>query len=106
MIVIIFSKTYCPFSRKAKSILLDKYNIVPSPFVVEIDNHPVGAKLQSFLAANTGRSTVPNVLVNGRSIGGGDDMVSLDQSNELANKIKSMAGKRVMEVKIKTEKTL
>jgi glutaredoxin len=38
--VIIFSKSYCPFSAKAKRILVEKYSIVPAPFVVELDQHP------------------------------------------------------------------
>ena len=96
--VIIFSKSYCPFSLKAKNILLEKYDIVPPAFVVELDEHPIGPKLQAFLAENTGRRTVPNVLVNGRSIGGGDDIEAMDASGELSKKIKELAGKRVMEI--------
>jgi glutaredoxin len=96
--VIIFSKSYCPYSTKAKRILLEEYTIVPSPFVVELDLHPLGPKLQDCLAKNTGRRTVPNVLVNGRSIGGGDDMEALDSAGELSSKIKDYAGKRVMEI--------
>jgi glutaredoxin len=33
---------------------------------------------------STGRRTVPNVLVSGKSIGGGDDIAALDQRDELA----------------------
>lgn len=102
-VVIIFSKSYCPFSAKAKSIL-NKYTIVPAPFVVELDQHPLGAKLQALLAKNTGRSTVPNILVNGRSIGGGDDVAALDKDNALESKLKSLGGKRIMEVALKSEK--
>lgn len=101
--IIIFSKSYCPFSAKAKSIL-NKYTIVPAPFVVELDQHPLGAKLQALLAKNTGRSTVPNILVNGRSIGGGDDVAALDKDNALESKLKSLGGKRIMEVALKSEK--
>ncbi|KAL1956989.1 hypothetical protein VTO42DRAFT_6478 [Malbranchea cinnamomea] len=96
--IIVFSKTYCPYSKKAKRILLERYHIVPSVFVVELDEHPLGQKLQDFLAENTGRKTVPNVLVNGRSIGGGDDIEALDESGELASKIRELTGKRVMEI--------
>jgi hypothetical protein len=42
---------------------------------------------------------VPNVLINGKSIGGGDDVAALDESDELISKIKEMGGKRIMEVK-------
>ncbi|KAJ5289412.1 coiled-coil domain-containing protein 25 [Penicillium atrosanguineum] len=97
-LVIIFSKSYCPYSMKAKSILLDHYLISPKPFVVELDQHPIGAALQSLLAQKTGRRTVPNVLVNGKSIGGGDDIASLDHSDELASKLRELGGKWVADV--------
>lgn len=78
---------------------MDRYSIVPAPHVVELDIHPQGYHIQQLLGDITGRRTVPNVLVNGLSIGGGDEIVALDQEDALASKIKSMAGQRVMEVK-------
>ncbi|KAL8976645.1 MAG: hypothetical protein Q9177_006809, partial [Variospora cf. flavescens] len=65
--IIIFSKSYCPYSKKAKDILLDKYTIVPTPYVVELDEHTLGPGLQAALEKSTGRRTVPNVLINGKS---------------------------------------
>ena len=99
-IVIIFSKSYCPYSAKAKRILLEKYTIVPAPYVVELDTHPLGPGLQAALAKSTGRRTVPNVLVSGRSIGGGDDIEALDAGGGLVEKVKGMGGKRIMEAKL------
>ncbi|OJD23737.1 glutaredoxin [Blastomyces percursus] len=101
--VIIFSKSYCPYSHKAKSILQSKYTIIPAPFVVELDLHPLGPQLQEVLGRNTGRRTVPNVLVNGMTIGGGDDVEDLDVTRELAAKIKTLGGKRVMEIRVREE---
>ena len=85
---------------------MGKYSIVPAPFVVELDAHPLGPKLQEILAKTTGRATVPNILVNGLSIGGGDDVEQLDNSGTLMEKIQSMAGKRIMEVKVNRPETL
>ncbi len=68
--------------------------------MVELDKHPLGPGLQSALGKSTGRRTVPNVLINGKSIGGGDEVESLDQSGELVSKVKSMGGKRIMEAKL------
>ncbi len=99
--VIIFSKTYCPFSKKAKHILLEKYNIVPAPHVVELDTHPHGPGLQALLGKSTGRKTVPNVLLMGKSIGGGDDIEELDQTDTLITKIKDMAGSRITEAELR-----
>lgn len=49
-------------------------------FIIRIDD---GDKIQAALAELTGRKTVPNVFVNGQSIGGGDDTVAKVQSGEL-----------------------
>lgn len=101
--VIVFSKSYCPFSAKAKSILLKKYSIVPEPYVVELDHHKLGRALQSVLGESTGRRTVPNVLVNGKSIGGGDDVSALDQEDQLASTLKNLGGKWIQEVTRKSQ---
>lgn len=97
--VIIFSKSYCPHSRRAKGILLDKYIIDPAPFVVELDQHPLGPKLQARLAELTGRRTVPNVLINGVSIGGGDEIAEFDTKKALVDKVKDLGGKKMLDVK-------
>lgn len=97
--VIIFSKSYCPHSRRAKGILTEKYIIDPAPFVVELDLHPLGARLQALLGETTKRRTVPNVLVSGVSIGGGDDVAELDAARALAEKVKKLGGKKILEAK-------
>jgi glutaredoxin len=93
--VIIFSKTYCPFSLRAKGVLLEKYVITPEPFVVELDEHPIGAHLQDELKEKTGRGTVPNILINGISIGGADDIIEMDNADKLMDNIRELGGKRV-----------
>ncbi|KAJ5350777.1 hypothetical protein N7541_008504 [Penicillium brevicompactum] len=105
--VIVFSKSYCPHSKRAKNILLGHYAIKPEPFVVELDLHPLGPFLQALLGQKTGRRTVPNVLVSGKSIGGGDDIAALDQSDELASTLRSLGGKWIVEVEhLEVEKGL
>ncbi|KAL8771131.1 MAG: hypothetical protein Q9209_003302 [Squamulea sp. 1 TL-2023] len=99
--IIVFSKSYCPYSMKAKTILLEKYTIVPTPYVVELDEHRLGPGLQAALEKSTGRRTVPNVLINGKSIGGGDDVQKLDLDGQLVEKVKGMGGKRIMEAKLR-----
>lgn len=79
--------------------MLKKYSIVPAPYVVELDDHPLGRELQALLGSNTGRITVPNILINGLSIGGGDEIETLDIARELAPKIKKMVGKRLVEAR-------
>ena len=61
--------------------------------------------MQDTLEKMTGRRTVPNVLINGKSIGGGDDVAALDTDTNLIDKIKDMGGKRIMEAKRKETDT-
>ena len=77
------------------------YSITPAPFIVELDQHELGPGLQAALAKTTKRKTVPNVLVGGVSIGGGDDVVDMDERDQLVGKIRELGGKRIMEVKRK-----
>lgn len=42
---------------------------------------------------------MPNVLINGVSIGGGDDVAELDSKRKLIDKVKDLGGKRMLEVK-------
>lgn len=97
-VVIIFSKSYCPYSKKAKAVF-SKYSITPAPFIVELDQHEMGPALQAALGKATQRKTVPNILIGGVSVGGGDEVVAMDAAGELEGKIKSLGGKRIMEVK-------
>lgn len=74
------------------------YTITPPPYVVELDQHPLGEGLQAALFKSTGRRTVPNVLINGKSIGGGDDIAALDRDGKLIETVQAMGGKRVVNV--------
>lgn len=85
--MVIFSKSYCPFSKRAKGILLEKYTIMPEPYVVELDKHPLTSYMQDQLERVTGRRTVPNIMINGKSIGGADEIVELDNKDMLISKI-------------------
>ena len=75
---------------------------MPAPWIVELDQIELGAQLQAALQKSTGRSTVPNILINGKSIGGGDDVEALHNNGELMEKIKIMGGKRIMEAVLKS----
>jgi glutaredoxin 3 len=50
---------------------------------IELDMRDDGPSIQSALASLTGRSTVPNVFVGGKSIGGGDDTAAAHRSGSL-----------------------
>ncbi|OCT51837.1 Glutaredoxin domain protein [Cladophialophora carrionii] len=119
--IIIFSKSYCPYSKRAKALLLQTYSITPAPYVVELDlmTDPVprphdaddddddapaptlGKKLQDLLAVLTGRRTVPNIMISAQSLGGSDDLARLDAEGTLEEHIKKMGGKRIVSIEKK-----
>merc|ERR1711972_1137098 len=79
--VAIISKSYCPYCSKAKKAF-QQLNI---PFkVMEIENRKDCAQIQAYMKKKTGAQSVPRVFVNGKFIGGGDDVVKKMQSGELA----------------------
>lgn len=82
--VVVFSKTYCPYSRRAKE-LLATYKLEPPPLVFELDVREDGRLIQETLRRLTGRSTVPNVIVGpaGESIGGADDVAAMHDAGRL-----------------------
>lgn len=75
--IIMFSKTYCPFSRRLKDLLSAHFEFSPSIIVYELDEDPHGTELQAYIAEVTGRKTVPNLIINGESRGGFDDINAL-----------------------------
>ena len=83
---VVFSATYCPFCTKAKAVL-DKEGAKYT--LVELDTMDNGNDIKGALASLTGRRTVPNVFIGGKTIGGGDDTVALAQSGELKGLLQS-----------------
>lgn len=83
--MVIFSKTYCPYSKRLKQLLRDYYQITPEPTIVELDKYGYGQNLQEYLEETTGRGTVPNVLVGTslESRGGFDDIKKLHDEGKL-----------------------
>lgn len=81
--VVVFSKSYCPYSTRLKDLLKQEYRFTPNYVVIELDKHNKGAALQKYIEKKTGRSTVPNLVINGKSRGGSDDIKALHNSGEL-----------------------
>ncbi|KAH6765385.1 Glutaredoxin family protein [Perilla frutescens var. hirtella] len=80
--IAIFSKSYCPYSLRAKRIFSE---LEEQPHVVELDLRDDGYKIQDVLLEMVGRRTVPQVFVNGKHIGGSDDLQAAVKSGELQN---------------------
>ncbi|CAI5742223.1 unnamed protein product [Hyaloperonospora brassicae] len=78
--VVVYSKSYCPYCIKTKSLLTQlgvQYE------VVELDQVPNGSEQQNALEEITGQSTVPNVFVGGKSIGGNSDVQKMHKDGKL-----------------------
>lgn len=92
--VVIFSKSYCPYSKKLKALLSSKYKITPEPFILELDLYEHGSELQKHIGKVTKRKTVPNLIVNGFSYGGCDDIVALDNEGKLLSSLTNWLGEK------------
>ncbi|XP_062093370.1 glutaredoxin-C4 [Humulus lupulus] len=79
--IVIFSKSYCPYCRRAKAVFKELKQV---PYVVELDARDDGRNIQDALGEIVGRRTVPQVFINGKHIGGSDDTVDAYESGELA----------------------
>ncbi|KAJ3890818.1 hypothetical protein GG344DRAFT_48652 [Lentinula edodes] len=80
--VVVFSKVSDKYSRKAKQ-LLQAYELSPPPKIIEVDLREDAAQLKTVLTRLTRRSTFPNILLRGKSIGGSDDLHALHNANAL-----------------------
>ncbi|KAI3704529.1 hypothetical protein L1987_74752 [Smallanthus sonchifolius] len=69
--IVIFSKSYCPHCRRAKRVFSE---LKEQPYVVELDLRDDGYKIQDVLLDLVGRRTVPQIFVNGKHVGGADDL--------------------------------
>ncbi|XP_073285083.1 glutaredoxin-C4 [Primulina huaijiensis] len=78
--IVIFSKSYCPYCRRAKAVFKE---LKQEPYVVELDEREDGANIQDALSQIVGRRTVPQVFINGKHIGGSDDTVEAYENGEL-----------------------
>merc|ERR1719223_1471698 len=70
--VTLFGKSACPFCKKAKKALL---GIGIHATIVELDQVEGGPAIQKKLEELTGKSTVPNVWLDGKFIGGSEEVL-------------------------------
>jgi glutaredoxin 3 len=75
--VIIYSKSYCPYCIRAKA-LLDSKGINYQD--ISIDNDPYK---RDEMIAKSNRHTVPQIFINDYHVGGSDDLFALDGNGQL-----------------------
>ena len=88
--VVVFSKPWCGYCRKAlEALSLEGVRVgEPALHIIDLSSSSNTAnnkarQIQTTLQSMTGRRTVPNVFVGAQSIGGGDETVSLHQAGKL-----------------------
>jgi glutaredoxin 3 len=74
----IYTTTYCPFCTRAKSLLKSK-NIA----FVEIDVTEDDALREKMIELSGGRRSVPEIFINGKIIGGFDELKALNDAGKL-----------------------
>ncbi|KAJ7760694.1 thioredoxin-like protein [Mycena maculata] len=80
--IAIFSRSWCPYCARAKALFADKFP-EETPLVLELDERDDGDAIQDYLANKTGQTSVPNVFVNKKQIGGNDKTQDAFRSGEL-----------------------
>lgn len=74
----IYTKAFCPYCSRAMKLLAAKG--------VEAEEYDItmgGPKRGEMIDRASGRTTVPQVFVDGRHLGGSDDLAALDARGEL-----------------------
>ena len=81
--VVMISKSYCPYCKKAYHILT-KYRKDIIKKEIDTDfNQSDRTAIQQYCKEITGGSSVPRVFIDGKFIGGCDDIEKLDKQNKL-----------------------
>ena len=83
--VVVFSKNYCPYCRRALEAIrsFSSRTGFIEPLVIDLTELSNMPDIQYTLGEMTGRRTVPNVYIGGKSIGGGDETTAFYRSGEL-----------------------
>lgn len=74
----VYTKAFCPYCSRAMNLLAGK-----GVEVEEFDLTMGGPKRAEMLQRSGGRTTVPQIFIDGRHIGGSDDLAALDRDGKL-----------------------
>ena len=75
--VLIYLTDWCPYCHRAKALLTKKKANFTE---VDVDGRP---DLRSWLVSASGQTTVPQVFINGQSIGGSSELDAIDRQGKL-----------------------
>ena len=74
----IYTKMYCPYCTRAMRLLGEK-----GVDIEEYDISMGGPKRAEMLGRANGRTTVPQIFINGTHVGGSDDLAALERAGKL-----------------------
>lgn len=77
--VVMYAKRTCPYCDRAASLLRERG--VTDMETILIDQDP--ARRPEMIERAGGRTTVPQIFINGQHVGGSDDLAALDRAGKL-----------------------
>ncbi len=78
----LYTTMYCPYCSRARALLQRK-----GVAYVDIDIAEEPTRRDEMIRRAQGRSTVPQIFINGEHIGGYDELAALDRAGELDSKL-------------------
>jgi glutaredoxin 3 len=74
----IYTKAFCPYCTRAMRLLAGK-GVKPEEYDITMG----GPKRAEMIGRASGRTTVPQIFIDGRHVGGSDDLHALDRAGKL-----------------------
>lgn len=78
----LYTTAWCPYCSRARSLLQKK-----GAAFVEIDVERAPGRRAEMVRRAGGRTSVPQIFINGEHIGGSDELAALDRRGELDAKL-------------------
>lgn len=75
--VVIYTSAVCPWCDRAKQLLASKHVTWQE---IRVDTDPA---LRAQMEQRSGKRTIPQIFINGQSVGGFDDLSALNRSGRL-----------------------
>ncbi len=80
----LYTTMFCPFCARARA-LLERKGVA----YTEIDVIEEPARRDEMIQRSGGRTSVPQIFINGEHIGGSDELAALERDGELDDKLGS-----------------
>lgn len=74
----IYTKAFCPYCSRALSLLASK-GVAPKEMDITMDR----TRRAEMIQRANGRTTVPQIFIDGEHVGGSDDLAALERAGKL-----------------------